>query len=280
MLYKKPKISYTAQCIYIDNNIHNPDNQIQQTCFEYIWNLFYILAVKGKMFLTAKDYDEYALYGATQLYMRYKKEEKDPNLKPIKSCLNYIKRILYPLKVNYQKANFGEIFQEESLKDSSPEQIYEDKVAKIRHSTNDIMSVEYTYYINNICSTIKNFLKDSPYNKDKATMHNIYLSCLLTLLKTMTMSNKNKARLKNKEDKSLPTDVLMEKIYAEEQKDDIVVFHLDPSMSNYIATLVNRLKKEIVKDLRYIVGSFEPSKEVIDSVLMSPLEEILTNEQY
>ena len=280
MLYKKPKISYTAMCIYIDKFIHDPDNQIQQTCFEYIWNLFYILAVKGKMFLTAKDYDEYALYGATQLYMRYKKEEKDPNLKPIKSCLNYIKRILYPLKVNYQKANFGEVFQEESLKDSSPEQIYEDKVTKIRHSTNDIMSVEYTYYINNICSTIKNFLKDSPYNKDKSTMHNIYLSCLLTLLKTMTMSNKNKARLKNKEDKSLPTDVLMEKIYAEEQKDDIVVFHLDPSMSNYIATLVNRLKKEIVKDLRYIVGSFEPSKEVIDSVLMSPLEEILTNEQY
>lgn len=278
MYYKKPKISYTAMAIYIDGKINDPDPKVQETCFEYMWHLYYILAVKGKMFNVGRDYDEYALYAATQLYLRYKRDKDIRNgnkLKPIKSVLNYIKRTLYPFRVNYQKMTFQEEFRQDSLGGEHPTQIYEDRVAKIRENTNSLMNVEYRHYINTICKTIKNFLRQSPYQKDKVMMHNIYLSCLLTFLKTITMSNKNIARVKNKEDKALPIVDLVDKIYAEEKNDDTVVFHLDPSMKNYITTLVNRIKKEVTKDLNYIVGSFEPTRDVIESMLVAPLEDIL-----
>lgn len=278
MLYKKPKGSYVSFCIYIDNNINDPDPKVQETCFEYMWHLYYILAVKGKMFNSGKDYDEYAFYAATQLYMRYKRDKDIRNgnqLKPIKSVLNYIKRTLYPFRINYQKMQFQEEFREDSLNGQSPIQIYDDQVSKIRKDSNSLMSIEYKYYIDNISKTIKNFLKQLPYQKDKVTMHNIYLSCLLTFLKTITISNKNIERIKNREDKSLPIFFLVEKIYSEEKDDDTVVFHLDPSMKNYITVLVNRIKKEVVKDLSYIVRSYEPTTDMIENILASPLEEII-----
>ena len=67
-------------------------------------------------------------------------------------------------------------------------------------------------------------------------------------------------------------------IYREESRDNIVVYHLDKSMENYIATLVNKIRKEVVKDLRYIIGSYEPSEQVIKDILISPLEEIVDKE--
>jgi hypothetical protein len=44
-------------------------------------------------------------------------------------------------------------------------------------------------------------------------------------------------------------------------------------MSNYINTLVNKIKKEIVKDLRYIIGSSEPPDQVIKDILISPISD-------
>lgn len=279
-LYKKnPKLSYVQMCIEIDQEIHNP-NKDENKLFEYMYHLFYVLAVKGKFFQTSTDYDNYALYGATQLFLRYRKEE-DPkcNLKPIKSSLNYIKSILYPLKVDYQKESFGQVFQKEAMKDNDlPTQIFDDKINEARSLNNNLLEVEYSYYITQIPSTIKSVLKSTPYKNDKATLHNLYISCVLTLIKMMTMSKKNIGRLKNKEYRHLPVSNLIDQIYTEENKDSVIVYHLDSSMENYIATLVNRIKKEIVKDLRYIIGSFEPSDEVIKAILISPIEELTDNE--
>ena len=279
MLYKKPpNVTYTQMAMYIDSEIHKEDCN-EELCFEYMWHLFYILAVKGRMFLTGKDYDEYALYGATQLFLRYKKE-KDPatrgTLTPIKSSLNYIKRILYPLKVNYQKATFNQIFKEESLGGDSPLILQADASNKAKETYRSLLTVEYSQYISEICSTIRNFLKSSPYYKNKSLRHNIYLSCLLTLLKTMTVSNRNKERITGRKG-NRPTSMLnlVDNIYAEERKDSVVLYHLDPSMGNYISTLVNEIKKEVAKDLRFIVGSNEPPDQVVKDILISPIEEYI-----
>ena len=282
MMYKKPdKVSYTAMAIYIDQHIRDDDCN-EELCFEYMWHLFYILAVRGKFFLSARDYDEYAFYGATQLFLRYKKE-RDPNrrnnLKPIKSCLNYIKKVLYPFKVNYQKNNFEQVFQSEALNDEAPLEMQADAEHKAREAYRNLLSIEYVQYLEEICSTMRNFLKASPYYSDKSLRHNIYISCLLTLLKTMTISNKNRKRLKLRE-RSRPLSMLnlIDSVYEEESRDDVVVYHLDKSMSNYIATVVNGMKKEMAKDLRFIVGSFEPPDQIIKDILASPLENYIDKE--
>lgn len=278
MLYKKPpNMRYTQMCMFIDNNIRSEDKRVKETCFEYLWHIFYILAVKQKMFKNARDYDEYALYGATQVYLRYQKENqpgKFETLKPIKSCLNYIKKVLYPMKINYQQATFGQVLGEEALGEA-PAIIQDDRVEMVRKSISTNLTVEYEQYLREISKTLKMVLSTSPYSNDPVMMHNIYLSCLLTLLKLITPSNKNLARLQKKIDRALPVDNLEEQIYAEESKESPVTYHLDSSMANYISTLVNRMKKEIAKDLRFIIGSYEPPESVIKDVLNSPLEEYL-----
>ena len=281
MLYRKPPgVSYTAMAIAIDNGIRDPDAD-KELLFEYMWHLFYILAVKGRFFTSGRDYDEYALYAATQLFLRYKKEEAGTSkrIKPIKSCLNYIKKVLYPMKVNYQRAYFEQVIRNEDAKEENYAQLQDDRENMARRSSQELMHVEYRQYLENIPNTIKFVLRTSPYINDKVMMHNIYLSCLLTLLKMMTMSNVNQERLKKKTDRALPVENLIDQIYAEEMSENVVLYHLDATMNNYVATMVSLARKEIVKDLRDIVGSFEPSEQVIKDILKSPIEEYIDSNE-
>lgn len=273
--YKKdPRIKYVDMAIFIDNDIYKEDCD-ETKCFEYMYHLFYVLAVKKKMFLTAFDYDSYALYGATQLLIRYRKNrDKNSKLKPIKSCLNYIKRVLYPFKVNYQKTSFGQIFPIEDIETGDLTGMSDERINAVRGYNRELLQFEYQYYLTQINSTIKEVLKESPYINDPVTFRNLHLSCLLTLLKTITLSNKNKKRIENKEDKDLPVLILMDKIYEEESKDNVVVYHLDKSMGNYVRTLVNRCKHEIAKDLSTIIGSHELPDDIIEDILKQPLGEL------
>ena len=273
--YKKdPRIKYVDMAIFIDNEIYK-ENCDETKCFEYMYHLFYVLAVKKKMFLTAFDYDSYALYGATQLLMRYRKNrDKNSKLKPIKSCLNYIKRVLYPFKVNYQKTSFGQIFPIEDIETGDLTGMSDERINAVRGYNRGLLQFEYQYYLTQINSTIKEVLKESPYVNDPVTFRNLHLSCLLTLLKTITLSNKNKKRIENKEDRNLPVLILMDKIYEEESKDNVVVYHLDKSMGNYVRTLVNRCKHEIAKDLSTIIGSHELPDDIVEDILKQPLGEL------
>ena len=282
MFYKKPSnVSYVDMAIYIDGNIRNKDRQVQERCFEYMWHLFYILAVKRKFFSSLRDYEEYALFGATRLYLRYEGDSHnvEGGLPPIKSCLNYIKKVLYPTKVKYQKAFFEEVISTNVTSEDSIIQLQNIGKGLIRRSTAGLLEVEFSYYLTTICSTIQGYLKSSPYVRDRAMLHNIYLSCVLTFLKSITISNRNKEKLESKQSRCLPIDSLLESIYYEESQDSVVLFHLDSSMENYIKTLVVGIKKAVAKDLRMIIGSFEPTEQVMRDILMSPTGSY-GNEQY
>lgn len=266
-MYKRdPKVSFTDMCIYIDNNIYQ-ENFDSDKCYQYMYHIFYTLAVKGRFFNSAKDYDEYALYGATRLFLRYQKR----NLNVIKSVLNYVKRILYPTKVEYQAQTFNQVFKQDVEEEVTKN--LQDEMGNVAISQNDgMMRTEFEYYLREIPNTIKEFLKGIPYANDKVMMHNIYLSCLLSVLNSFTMSNENIRRLKNKQNRNLPVDNLLESIYREEKQNAIILFNLDISMYNYISTLVSKIYSIIRKDLVYLVGSYEPSDAIIKSILASPNE--------
>lgn len=51
-----------------------------------------------------------------------------------------------------------------------------------------------------------------------------------------------------------------------------MLYHLDDSMYNYVSVIVNRLKNLIVKDLRDLIGSNEPSDAVIQSIISGQAE--------
>ena len=122
---KDPEKKYTDLCIYIDKNIPNivepgehPD--IENTVYNYLWLVVKALAIKKCMFNNFQDYDPYAFYAANRLYFALKKNYlnqgktiKGKLIRPIKSCLNYMKALLYPMKIEYQNETFREIISEE-----------------------------------------------------------------------------------------------------------------------------------------------------------------------
>jgi hypothetical protein len=66
------------------------------------------------MFTSFQDYDGYAFYAANRLYFALKKNlenqgktVKGKEIRPIKSCLNYTKALLYPMKIEYLREEYN-----------------------------------------------------------------------------------------------------------------------------------------------------------------------------
>ena len=121
MLWKKPNdLKYTDLCIYIDENVPkiiNPGEfpEIENTVYNYLWLLVKALAIKKCMFTDFQDYDMYAFYSANRLFFALRKNQlnqgktiKGKLIRPIKSCLNYTKALLYPMKIEYQRESSSE----------------------------------------------------------------------------------------------------------------------------------------------------------------------------
>lgn len=282
MFFKKPSsVTYTQMAIYVDKTCYEQDRD-ENLIFQYLYHLFYILAVKKCYFKTSEDYDNYALYGAEEVYRRLTNPKQflpddDPKKLPkIKSCLNYIKNILYALRVNYQKFQFGEVFCDESVQDKDVKILEEDIKSRAVSESYSLTKIDTHYYLQKIPNTIKEYLNTSPYSKDKTILKNIYLSCLLTLLSNITWSNANKQTIQARTLKGLDIENLVNKVYEEESK-DLILWHLDPSMGNYVKTLINKIKSIIKKDLKFIIGSNEPTDQMVKSIIASPLNELLNN---
>jgi hypothetical protein len=104
MLYKKPSgMKYTEMCVYVDENVPKIAEpgaypEIEATVYNYLWLLVKALAIKKCMFKKFEDYDGYAFYAATRLFLALRKNYlnqgkviKGKQIRPMKSCLNYTK---------------------------------------------------------------------------------------------------------------------------------------------------------------------------------------------
>ena len=68
MLFYKPKnLKYTTMAIYIDEHVYTDDCN-DNLIFEYLYHLSYMLAHQGKFFQTFSDYDDFAIYCATNYF--------------------------------------------------------------------------------------------------------------------------------------------------------------------------------------------------------------------
>ena len=126
MLFKKPaSLRYTELCMFVDENVPkivNPGEnpELENTIYNYLWLLVKALAIKKCMFNDFQDYDGYAFYAANRLFFALRKNQlnqgktiKGKLIRPIKSCLNYTKALLYPMKIEYQRETFKEVIEEE-----------------------------------------------------------------------------------------------------------------------------------------------------------------------
>lgn len=268
MTYIKPNdITYTQMAIYVDNNMYN-EKRDDNTCFRYLYFLSYLTAVQGKFFKRSSDYDEYALFVATKVFLRYDKKD----LPPIKSCFNYIKNIAYPLRVDYQKSIFAQQFNGDLTKSGDINSLAYDERLKAINQQTELLKVDSEYYLERIGSVIKEVVNTTSYAKDKIMANNIYISCILNLLYQLSFNNRNKAKLENKLKKLNLSDNDIKDAYSKElAQHKIILFHLDKSMSNLISTLLNKIKSAIVEDLTYLINDYNVDDDIISKILASPL---------
>ena len=261
MTYRKPSnIKYTEMCIYVDQNIYQPNCDYEK-CFEYIYHIYYMLAFKKRLFKNSKDYDEFALYAAATLLVRYKSPKKSND--PIKSILNYAKSSVYGLSINFQRKWYKELLNEYSVEETALQNLREVLIERVVDSNKWLAKVEVDTYFKYASRTIKQIIQESPYINDSTICHNLYLSILLTFIASVSLNKNNRKRLLN-------TKVDIEVIYAQEA-DDIILFHLPQEFYNYVQVLTRRAKHMVSKDIAYIVGCYRPSDAIIQEILKSPL---------
>jgi hypothetical protein len=143
------------------------------------------------------------------------------------------------------------------------------------------LSSDFKHYANRVSKVIKDFVYSLPNASDPVEIHNIYLSCLLSFLNSITLSNSMKKKIELKEVRTSNIDALLEKLYAEANEKAVILFHLPDSMYNYIMTLLARIRRLIQKDLSSLVGmDLASDNSLFDAILLAQAQESCNTDEY
>ncbi|MBP5468571.1 MAG: hypothetical protein J6Z11_04930 [Candidatus Riflebacteria bacterium] len=152
------------------------------------------------MFNNFQDYDTYAFYAANRLYFALRKNYQNQGktikgklIRPIKSCLNYMKALLYPMKIEYQNETFREIISEEFVSKkfdsfSFKEQMREGAKASLG------VTQQFRDYIRgafaNIGDLADNVLKKSPFGPRTIDYKKLKMSLMLNAINSLKLKGK------------------------------------------------------------------------------------------
>lgn len=256
MTFIRPKdVTYTDMCIYIDNNIYT-DNYDVNTVYEYLYHIIFMLAKQSQLFNKHKYYDSFAIFGASRVYFRLT-NKKQFELKPdgtakmnkIKSVLNYIKNILYPLKVDFEQEEYAQtivITDDTEINQFTYNQI-------ITHAIDKLSFCDFGMTLNDISNTCKHFLSTIPYTKDSSMWYNIYASVMLTFLNYVTLSNKHIDRINHLESTARLKESHINDFHAASRNSPPILFHIPKSLGPYITVLSRQLQTIVARDLSDIL---------------------------
>ena len=255
---KDPKLKYTDLCIYIDENIPKIAEpgaypEIENKVYNYLWLLVKALAIKKCMFNHFDDYDGYATHAANRLFFAIRKNYQNQGkkikgklIRPIKSCLNYTKALLYPMKVEYQNENFREIITEEFVSKKFDTFMFKEKLkaeALESQGATEKLKVYLNSSFKNIDVLIDKVLKRSLFGKTPDMYKKLKISILLNSLK-----------LKKKLDSELPT---------------VILWKLPKSMSGYVRVLLKEFYTEIKLEIMDCSKMVQLDDSILENLLRS-----------
>lgn len=249
MTYKKPSdVTYTQMAIWIDEHVYT-DNCDVDALYQYLYHLVNMLAQKFSYFEHAEDYDKFALYCATRFYFRLTNKKQfefnsagEPKVEPIKSILNYLKKSIPHCKTDYEI----EFNMEKHIETMCVEDFYLQEYLVDNASLFDQMSFSYTSQ--SLDKIVRAHLLKIPFKKDSAEWLNIYTSCMLTLLDSVTLTNSMKQWYDSKRYYRYE---FLTRLYNELRKQPPILYHLPDNMSNYISILVNELRHVIAAEVSW-----------------------------
>lgn len=267
MTYHKPaNMKYTDMCIYFDAHIYK-SNRDENLLYQYLYHVCYMLASKGRYFKNFDDYDTFALYASSRLYLRYPSTDKcedTPKENRIKSVLNYTKATVYPLKVDYQKENFAQIYsyqnpdEIESLADITKQSIQQDYSKNLYQDVFDSLKL--------IPKTIKSRIKETPYKNDALMSKKLYMSCLLTFINSMTLSNDKIKKILSKNDINDKEDLFIKSLQRERQ-DAVMLWHLDDSFKDYVKIITNKVRRDVDNEINETKKSYSLTETELEGIM-------------
>lgn len=227
-MFKRPKMKYTDMCIWIDANAYSDDCD-ETKLFEYLYHIIRMLAFKSKYFSDWRKYDDFSFDAATRMFLKFRRRKKKGDR--IKSVLNYLKSSLHFLKIDYERSTYSQQPDVESkeYKDSVVFDLLDDRI-------NELAIFEFRQYVLDISTTFRKYVSSLPYSSDKALTENIYISCILSFISSITPP------------KSMHGDI-EDKIRKTQLMDNTVLYHLDESYRPYIKVIVNKLKRIVCVEL-------------------------------
>lgn len=274
MIYKKPpNLKYTDLCVYIDQNVpkivnHGEYPEIEETVYNYLWLLVKALAIKKCMFNKFEDYDGYAFYAATRLFLALRKNYlnqgkviKGKQIKPIKSCLNYTKALLYPMKIEYQRETFKEIIEEEFVSKKFDAFTYEAQLkSEVRDSFE--MYAQLRLYLRDALNQknkiLDELLKKSPFGHSTSEYKNLKISILL-----------NSINILHTKKKLVVTD-----------QQSVILWHLPKNMTNYVKILVKEFFTALKLEIMDCCKATSLTDDTLDAILHANLEETYFEDQH
>lgn len=273
MTYNKPKgVRYVDMCMYIDENVYKEDCD-DELIFQYLYHISLMIARKRRFFLKSRDLDEYALSFASKVFMRLRNpkqfqvdENGQPLLKPIKSVLNYMKRISYGFKVDFEQE-----FYSQKLITIDDFQLNIPFCSYVSSSTDDLVTADYNLYLRDIPKTIKECVKKTPYCNNRELSHNLYISILLSLLSAITLSNSSKKLINTVGSNIYSRPDILERIYKDEAQNCIILYHLPSKYKDYLRVLLNEVKHVVVRDLSLIEHASFNAHEELKNILLKSL---------
>jgi hypothetical protein len=274
MLYKKPaNLKYTEMCIYIDQNVPKIANsgehpEIEATIYNYLWLLVKALAIKKCMFKKFDDYDGYAFYAATRLFLALRKNYlnqgkiiKGKQIKPIKSCLNYTKALLYPMKIEYQRETFKEIIEEEFVSKKFDAFAYEAQLkseARESFETSEQLRIYLQDALRQQGRLLDDLLRKSPFGPSTPEYKNLRISILL-----------NSINILQTKKKLVVTD-----------QQSIILWHLPKNMTNYVKILVKEFFTALKLEIIDCCNEAMPTDTTLEAILHANWEENYFEEQH
>jgi len=262
---KDPNLKYTDLCIYIDENIKNIVNpgehpDIENTVYNYLWLVVKALAIKKCMFNNFQDYDPYAFYAANRLYFALRKNQwnqgkviKGKEIRPIKSCLNYMKALMYPMKIEYQNETFREIISEEFTSKKFDAYNFREQMrseAKASQGVNEQFMAYIKDSFKNVGSLVDNVLKKSPFSPNSTDHKKLKISLMLNALHSL--------KTRKKLDSEIPT---------------IILWKLPKSMSTYVRILLKELYTEVQNEIMECHRATDIDDALVDKMLQNSTED-------
>ena len=251
--------------IWIDENAYLEacdDNKL----YEYLYHLVLMLAHQHKYFNRVEYYDEFGLYSASKLFMRLRNpkqfiEDDARALYKIKSILNYIKTVIYPYKVDFEQDYYAESPEDETVLYTGSQEI-----GTFIADESDICNrIDFEFTLDNIYIMSRRFLSKIPCNKENYEWYNIYCSCMLTLLDSITpVESANPSN-------QLSTEQLNS--IVKDLDRDPTLFHLNSNMSNYIKVLVRELRHFLAEQLTIESHSYTDAESMTKSMIIATLQE-------